>query len=247
MHKQVITTGNYKAFSCFLVFHTANVFVCTLVTCRSLKWLLIESFLMSDQVKYLFVLILGSRNFVALVHNLCFPDAFSKCFSVHSPAVMVFPTLSPHCIFPPSPLPSPPLPSPPVCSLLDEKPFWWLIGEWCCYLESHSISTEGGEESARREREKLRRSSGSLGRCSCDGWAVKRPIVQITQQAPCHHPGLIYGAARCSTDIALGVESAGETRGGKGCTGRSGGSGLTPSKGGRTGLHTQTVPIENPN
>lgn len=45
--------------------------------------------------------------------------------------------------------------------------------------------------------------SGSLECCSCDGWAVKRPIVQITQQAPCHHPGLIYGAVRSSAHIAL--------------------------------------------
>lgn len=91
-----------------------------------------------------------------------------------------------------------------LCSLLDEKPFWCLIGEWCCYLESRSISGEGGEEGGKRGgREKLKRSSGSLGRCSCDGWAVKRPIVQITQKALCHHPGLIYDVALCGTAISL--------------------------------------------
>lgn len=144
--------------------------------------------------------------FFVLIHNLCFPAACRNVFcSLSSSYVfqLYISTISP--------------PLSPICSLLDEKPFWWLIGEWCCYLESHSISTEGGEESARREREKLRRSSGSLGRCSCDGWAVKRPIVQITQQAPCHHSGLIYGAVQCGTNIALWEESAGETSDGKGC------------------------------
>lgn len=65
------------------------------------------------------------------------------------------------------------------------------------------------------EREKLRRKSGSLGRCSRDGWAVKRPIVQITQRAPCHHPRLIYIAVQYGTDIALSVESLEDIRGGE--------------------------------
>lgn len=34
--------------------------------------------------------------------------------------------------------------------------------------------------------------ASSPGCSRSDGWAVKRPIVQITQQALCHRQGLIY-------------------------------------------------------
>ena len=118
-----------------------------------------------------------------------------------------------HCTFPPSPPhpvshPLPPISLPPGWKAI-------LVVDWrMMLLLRESLHQRRGR---RGEREKLRRSSGSLGRCSCDGWAVKRPIVQITQQAPCHHPGLIYGAVRYGTDIALWVESAGETREGEGC------------------------------
>lgn len=71
---------------------------------------------------------------------------------------------------------------------------------------------QGRRVQGESEREKLRRKSGSLGRYSCDGWAVKRPIVQITQRAPCHHPRLIYVAVQYGTDIALSVESLEDMR-----------------------------------
>ncbi len=71
----------------------------------------------------------------------------------------------------------------------DEKPVCWLIGEWCCYLESSSISWRSGGETAR---------ASSPGCTWADGWAVKCPIVQITQQARCHRQGLIYRGATLS-------------------------------------------------
>lgn len=68
---------------------------------------------------------------------------FLNVFSPQSPAVMI--TFSLDTIY----SPSTPLSLPHV--LMDEKSFRCLIGEWCCYLESQSISTEGGE---RKETEK---------------------------------------------------------------------------------------------
>lgn len=93
-------------------------------------------------------------------------------------------------------------PFPPACAH-----GWKVISvlDWrMMLLLRESVHQHWGRR-AQGDREKLWRRSGSLGRCSCDGWAVKRPIVQITQQAPCHHPGLIYGAARHGTYIAFWV------------------------------------------
>lgn len=158
-----------------------------------------------------------------------------------------FPTFSLCCIFPPCTLQSPPAqpPTPPH----DLLPPGWkaiLVVDWrmMLLLRESLHQHQERERRARGEREKLRRSSGSLGRCSCDGWAVKRPIVQITQQAPCHHPGLIYGAVRDGADITLWVESAGETREEKGvkeeCMHWGGGQPNTFQRG-TTVLQTWTV------
>lgn len=73
-----------------------------------------------------------------LFYFIAFLNVF---FSPQSPAVMI--TFSLDTMH--SPTPDPPN------MLMDEKSFRCLIGEWCCYLESQSISTEGGE---RKETEK---------------------------------------------------------------------------------------------
>lgn len=107
---------------------------------RSLWYTTVRSCLYSD-IKIIYF------SHLAQSHRLC---CLSQWFPAHSQAVMVF--RCPLCTVYSHPPPSSPSCLSPICSLLDEKPFWWLIGEWCCYLESHSISAEGGEESARRER-----------------------------------------------------------------------------------------------
>lgn len=196
-HKQLIIVANFEAFSRLFFLPLSIVLrlcVCVhTISCLSLKWLLIKSFLS----------VLSHLVIFSLLFTVSQPLLFCRwCFPALLAALMVF-SLSLHCthllLLPP-----------PICSLLDRKAI--LVVDWrMMLLLRESLHQHRGRRArGEREREKLRRSSDSPGRYSCDGWAVKRPIVQITRQAPCHHPGLIYGAVQCGTDIALWVESAGD-------------------------------------
>lgn len=56
-----------------------------------------------------------------------------------------------------------------------------------------------------RKKKNMGEGWDSLGCSLCDGWAVKCPIVQITQRAACHRLGLIYGrSSPCRDQLEAG-------------------------------------------